>query len=768
MSLIIGKENKFSTETLIYETGDEIQSISYIISGSVRLETETDTQIIEANSFIAVGDLYEGFYSGDYYALKDCEIMVFSADNIFSLVDYFNENPELHKRYYKELCSLLRLLYNQYETLYSEITNIYQSLDTTYNRYLQCCSLSGVTPSDFLMVHDSSLYKFSEQSFAKNYMIFLNCYELPEQLDALYTKNPTAFLRQQLNVIRSLYTTYEDMLFYLKTEISLFASNSQDCLFYIVASLMESVTESQSHSVMNLLNDMKNIITNMDTQIKESVGITLDIDYNRVNFYFMMASNATFKEEPVTNDNTAAPSSPITDLDWDFSDSLSSLCQYSQMDNEFYNELKALIQFYIDLDDKSVSTDSVRIFRRNLSELYFELYEKVFFAYIEDSSQNKLAELFLDFGFLDHRLLTDSQIEMLAKLDSLNDCSPCKVYRMSQWLSAIYNGEKLPSKNEFDQDYIEFIRERKKNEHLSPADEAKLLNDRVEMIKFEIKNVVKYGCRIVSGNILAFTPMLSMYDFDGELDKLVLTSKAINSAVKDCLAADFSAFYREQIYSNPEKKISKEVIQLEVFPDMILFPVYGTKAVMWQDLSGKRSNTPGRFFLPSFFRGNINDTMISLIGRFRWELCKSLMGISWNNLSVPSLTSEYTDYIQFYRKNRELSSDKKEALKSQISKCRNNTREVFTSDYFAWIKYESAGAIRLNKVVRRMLSTYCPFSKDLRDKLEKMPMYEESLKRFNIQRQKKAAEISNRIRALERAGADITQEIYDTEAFYSL
>lgn len=43
---------------------------------------------------------------------------------------------------------------------------------------------------------------------------------------------------------------------------------------------------------MKLLNEMKNNISSIDENVKANTGISLDIDYNRVNFYFMMASNA--------------------------------------------------------------------------------------------------------------------------------------------------------------------------------------------------------------------------------------------------------------------------------------------------------------------------------------------------------------------------------------------------------------------------------------------------------------------------------------------
>lgn len=771
MNLIIGKENTFDNETLIYENGDDVESIALIKSGSIRYEAGNgDTLTFEEGSFIALKDLFEKFYSGDYYALAGCRIMVFPADSIYAFADFMETSPEIHKMYHCEICAVLEFLYNHYATLYNEISDIYNSIMTAHNRYLQCCENAGVNPSKFLIPHSASLYKFENQSFAQNYSVFLSLSKNIAKLNMVYEKNPGSFLRQQINMINSIYTTYEDMIFYLKTEISLLVSRSQDCLFYLVSNLAEQSASSCRGEIMSLLTDMKNIVTNLDSHIAETTGIILDIDYSRVNFYFSIAENIASKPDEPVPSKTPEPVTVSSDNEKhiDFSATLLTLCKYAQVDKDFYTALSRLIDTYMSMSDKASRDDEARMFRRDIANMYFELYEKVFFRYADDKSPLPVIKLFLDYGLLDERLLTDEHLAVLADMKPLNDGSPCRVYRMSDWLMAIYRGQKMPSKNEFDKDYVEFIRDKKREEHLSPIEENKLLNDSAGKVRFEIRNLLKYNCRILNGNMLAFTPMLSSFDFEGDLRNFILTSEILNDAVNNCLSIDFSAFYREQMYAKPELKIEKEVIQLEVFPDIILFPVYGINSVMWQDLSGKRSNTPGRFLFPSFYRGNINDAMITVIGRFRWELCKSIMGTAWNNVIVPSLTSEYSDYVQFYRKNRDLSAEKKEALKNQISRCRNNMREVFISDYVTWIKYESAGAVRLNKVSRQILAMYCPFAKPLRDKLAGQPMYEDAMKRFNIFNQKKLHEMQTRLRALERNGATITKEILDTQHYYTL
>ena len=82
------------------------------------------------------------------------------------------------------------------------------------------------------------------------------------------------------------------------------------------------------------------------------------------------------------------------------------------------------------------------------------------------------------------------------------------------------------------------------------------------------------------------------------------------------------------------------------------------------------------------------------------------------------------------------------------------------------MKFESAGAIRLNKVSRKILATYCPFSKEIRSKIGSQPIFEEAMKKYNIDKLKKTKEFNNRLRAFERNNATLTQEIFDTQFYY--
>ena len=187
---------------------------------------------------------------------------------------------------------------------------------------------------------------------------------------------------------------------------------------------------------------------------------------------------------------------------------------------------------------------------------------------------------------------------------------------------------------------------------------------------------------------------------------------------------------------------------------------------MWQELSGRMRNSKGRFLIPAFLDTDIDSVMIKLFGRFRWELCRTMQGAMWNNIQIKSLTSEYSDFVQFYRKNRELSDEKKDKLKLQIQKCRNNTREVFVIDYENWIKLESKGGLCLSKPVREILATYCPFSKDIREKASEQPLFRDAMARFVRERGKKLKEYDLKFRVWQKDKVEVPQQIIDTRDFY--
>ncbi len=772
MILLSGKINSFSVDTPLFEKGDEVEYIVYIQKGSILKDTGVKTYTINEGNFICYDDVYSGFYSCDYTATKGTEILPIPAASTLELMQVLSNNPEWHKGISHTVCCLHKGLHDMYVNLYNIVKDFYTDLQDAYGTYVCLCDKHGITAKDFALPHDIAAHEISVQAFGKNLLVLKSLADEPEKEKALATSSGAKYLKLQIDIINRVYVAYDNMFYFLKNLVEMFASERSDCLFALVSDISSATDDLL---LQDLLMQMNDAIHSIDERVKEELNYDLDIDYNRVNFFFMVSEHSNAQNTYIDeNDSSLIISESEEDsdsedfVDCDLYDILLQLCNYAEYPKDKYDILNKYMLTFINMPDKYSKETDARIFRKSLIEVYYQLYEDVFLKYASSGVKNILVKLFLDYGLMDERLVTDIQIQELLNLAPIHKDAHCKVYRMSDWLMKIYKGEAIPSKNEFDQEYSDYVREKKKNEALSPAEERKLLEDNTLKVKYEIQNMLKYNCRLLNGNLLAFYPMLHIDAFEKNIEALVVTSEAIADAVNTWKQYDYSIFYREMMYSNPENKIDKEVIQKEIYPIFILFPVVGVNGVMWQDISGKRSNSNGRFFLPALFDGNLPDTMLTLLGRFRWELCKTLQGVSWNNIQVPSLTSEFIDYIQFYKKNKELTADKKDAIKTQLSKCHNNMRDFFVYDYTIWLKYEATGAMRLNKFSRKMLATYCPLSLAYREKLAAQPIYEEAMKRFNLNRLKKLKEYQTKITYYQKKCDILPKEITDTKTFYEM
>ena len=175
-----------------------------------------------------------------------------------------------------------------------------------------------------------------------------------------------------------------------------------------------------------------------------------------------------------------------------------------------------------------------------------------------------------------------------------------------------------------------------------------------------------------------------------------------------------------------------------------------------------------RFLFPIFTAVDIDDMMVDTVGRYRWEICRRVQGVYWNDIREKSLTAEYCDFIQYYRKNSDLSADAKEKIKTALSRARNSYREVFVKDYQAWMKYESQGSFRLNKVARDILVRYCPFAKDIRQGLATNPQYQNAFHRLDAENRKKLQRFRSVYDKYEAAGGEITPDLKENLRFYQM
>jgi len=477
-----------------------------------------------------------------------------------------------------------------------------------------------------------------------------------------------------------------------------------------------------------------------------TTGLDRTLYQNRVGAYKQALSAKRSTQTTVTPPPSASAGGGAN-----LADSMKTILEYTEMPDEEKNKFMRSIHEFRSLTDRSGSDDVAYRLRRELTNIFYEIYTAVFVTSLKQSSVPTVVKMFLNFGYIDAELAGMDNAQYLYSIaDSIKGDPENGVYTVSEWLKAVYEGKKEPSRNDYDEDYDAHLRELKAARKITDEEMAVMAKDLEGKLRFELENAFPVANKITYGRVTTFCPFFADHNVQRGLEASLVTPAAVKETFDEIRSIDYSAYSREIMYENPGIGVPKEYLHTEVLPDIILMPNVGTRGAMWQEMEGRKRQTPARMFLPLFLMDNMRTMLIRLTAEYRWEYCKRIQGVRWSDLSDPSLTSEYFNYLQFYRSNRDLSQDAKAAIKTELVRARNAFKSVFVSNYEDWIVYEANGSPRLNKFVRSVFVSYCPFKFEVRQKLQQNPQFTELIKRYDV----KAAQ---RIHHLERVMQKIQQ-----------
>lgn len=577
------------------------------------------------------------------------------------------------------------------------------------------------------------------------------------------------YIHDASNCLYDLQNSIKSVLGELNSRLNILYSDSEDCIFteYVKTAFAIMKSGADSSVLINVIgyisSRIKAIVSNLEKEYIHSVNIDLE----RVDSMFEQL--ISFKELPVSgSSNNIEVSDNIGEgINQELSNSAQKIVEYSEISKKQADQFLENLRTYSRVKGHSTQDPNIRKLISDITSDFFIIYERVFKKVYEQKNNSRLLDMFLRYGYMDEKLLSMENIAEIYRLSVLSENKRnTNVYDMKDWLTEIYEMRKDPSINEFGQDYNDVFREMKKRGEVTDKDKNDYDNNIDRRLNHEISNLFRINQKVCHGQISSYFPVLNDEMITRDLGKAMVTSDTIQACIKKITDIDFSAFYREVSFRSAEKSIEKEFIMKPALPDIILMPTFGCRAAMWQELTGRDRSTSGRFVIPTFTTENIYDLVLKLIGNFRWELCRTMMGAAWNDVSESSLTSDYTDYIQFYKKNKDLSDEAKEKLATQIQKNRNMTREIFTSDYETWINFESKGVLRLNKVSRAILMKHCPFSKAIRTQLEKQPAYSSIITQFNNLRAKHSKSLEGHYSKLSKSGIVLDPELEHNLIFY--
>lgn len=764
--------NQIPKGTEIFLENEPASYVCVVIRGRVLARSESVKLSLPSGSFLGVFDLSVGHYVSDYVAVEDSMLYAFPIHDKKMLRAMLTSNNKDYRglminsltKYFYELSRINMEFHKMADELY-------QLLADAYAKYKGFCREAGEGVVVLPVLEQMVAYQDETPMDKKGFSYYEDLAKVPADIQKSFFGcgvELTMFHIKELSaIISNLIIDTREVCAYVKEHFSCLYNDGVHNLLTGLMKLAGEVSKKnrQVQGLQTLLDKMLDEFNRMEETLEKYMGMPPVVKRERLEKMY----TAVLVGEDIEEGSEASVGASDEEVYQSLRGTLQQLIDFSEVPKDSLKVFIEAMNTFIRANDRMSTEDDFRALRRQIADGFYTLYRAIFLKVIkEEKSMPKAVELFLNYGFTDERLLTKEQILELCRLDiSTKNKYHCTMFTIPEWLYAIYTGKRQPSKNEFDMEYVEMLREQKKMGEINAEEEKKLANDPMKKLEYEMQNMFRYNHRLVNGQPSVFVPVLCSDQMISGPARAAITKDRMGQLVEKYREIDYSVFYRELTYADAASGIEKELIMKEVVPDIILFPAYGQNASMWQELSCKRRDSAGRFLFPIMAEGNIDDLLIKTFGRFRWELCRTMQGSAWNNIQYKSLTSEYADYIQFYKKNKELSEERKEKIKQQIVKGKSSTKEIFVQDYELWIKSEALGAMRLNKVSREILAMYCPFNKEIREAVETQPAFAEPIGRFKRERMKKVRELELRYHAYTtKQGIALTQELVNNLAFY--
>ena len=747
---------------ILYKNGQPLTALHLITNGAVTAEYPGGTYQLKKGDVIGICEICSEVHFLEYTTTEETTILTYPVSNMEALGDLLQKHPDVAKVFLLSLFRQINTLLGQSSISEMNCATLHQHLMADYEKYNSLCARYRVTPRSLEGIQDIAAYIVEEDPD-----MWLNSYYLG--LQNVYAGGASKILVQEPGLslgmlrkgsldFRKTYTLLDEQNNYSTQILQYYLSSSGNDLFDFYTSLYYKLG-SNSEDAIALSADIERMIKHFEgNPALDSEQVSQRVQS------FRSKVSVINTAEPETDQKDDALN---TSIQSELAGSLNAILEYAGPDFADAESFRQHVTAYKKLEDKNAMDDVAGKLRKRLTAEFNSLYSAVFERTISTPYIPTPVKMFLYFGYVDEELAGAANCATLYNLTfGIEDQSQFGVYTLYHWLNAIYNGEKPPSRNEFDEDFTDYLHKQKAQGNITASQMSSMEKDPMCRVKYELENMFPSVNKVTFGRISTFCPLFTADNVLKDLKSSFVTVTQISKALESIRSIDFSAFYRESMDFDNMETMGKEIVHLEYLPDVILAPNVGIRGVMWQEIEGKKRNSPGRMIFSIFHMEDITTSMVRLTGEFRWEMCKRIQGPRWNDVSERSLTSEYFDYIQFYRKNHELSGEAKERVRVSLQRAKNSFKEMFVRDYIIWVLFEGNNSPRLNKVARKIMFTYCPFPESLGTSLAQNPLYSELLERQKVLASQRVHHLEVLAQKIKNTGAKIPQTL-ETEIAYT-
>lgn len=737
--------------------GRSIDKIWIIKSGKVKVECAGGSYELGPGDVIGVCEVFLEVHFLTYVAIEETAAYNYPLVSVESVDSVLNSNTDIARMFIRSCIRQINKLIYSYRTGQVRCNAIYDSLKACYNIYVNLASYVGVNLERNEGIENLEVYSNNEELdfWLSGYYEGLNRIYAGENYKTLIAEPDISvgMLRKGCLDARKSVQLMGERYQFVKKCLNYYFIEEEGGLFFRLLEVFDRFSEDADIK-NNFLNKM-NIIVYEAAKFPMSSGSRLAYKIKECSEILRNLRMNTMPSENTVQENVE--SDTIEELN----ESLDTILDFAGIVGSERRFFKININRLNMLKDKNAIDDETMALKREITAEFYQIYSEVFFKSLEKEIPSAV-RMFLYFGYIDETLAGKHYTKVLYQLsEELKDNTPesTGVYTFYDWLLAIYRGEKKPCRNEFDVDFSDYVRGLKNSKKITPAEAEKLLEDGEAKVSYELDNIFKTANKITFGRASTFCPVFCEESILKEVKGCFVNPDSIRRRLNAVKSIDYSAFYRQTLALGDGDIMAREHIHVEKLSDFILMPNAGVRGIMWQEIEGKVRTTPGRMFISVLHMEDLQNTIIRMTGEFRWELCKRVQGARWNDVTDPSLTSLYCDYVQFYRKNSNLSPEMKEKVKLSLQRCRNSFKEMFVQDYITYILYEGNGSPRLNKVARQILFEFCPPDAEGIEKLSKNPTYMELIKLRQFKQEQKLQRYDGLERKLLRETGSIPESL---------
>ncbi len=624
---------------IVYKCGQPMTALHLITKGRVKVTYPGGEYQLGKGDVIGICEICSEIHILNYITLEDTNILTYSLTNMEALGDLLQKHPDVARLFLLSAFRQINVLFEKSAISEPYCNTLYHDLITDYEKYVALCNRYRIQPRNIEASEELNAFLGEELPD-----LWLNGFYMG--LSRIYASDNFKSIVQEASVslgllrkcsldFRKTYLGLEEQYQYMQRLSACYFSESGNDLFEFYTSLYYKLGQD-CDDIAAISEDINRMISH-----SEILPIANKTIYaQRIDNFRQHIVRLDAKKEATDNadDNT--------DITTELTNSLNTILDFAGSDLEIAPSFRQHVHSFKKLTDKSATDNESYALRKKITEEFYVLYSTLFERTLSEPSIPMPVRMFLYFGYVDEELAGEKNAVSLYNLaDTLKERSEFGVYTFYDWLMAIYQGRKVPSRNEFEADYFDFIHKQKASGQLSDAQLRELENDSMSKVNYELNNMFPLVNKMTFGRITTFCPLFYADNVLKSLDEALITVSRLSTAIELVKKVDYSAFYRETMDTENFNVLGKETIHMEYMPDIILMPNVGIRGVMWQEIEGKHRNSPGRMVFSIFHLEDLTTSFIRLTGEFRWEMCKRVQGGRWNDVRDRTLTKECFDYI---------------------------------------------------------------------------------------------------------------------------